>query len=210
MIDNGIDAAQFRPDPAARERVRREWSVAPDETLIGCVAQLAPHKRPELFLRAAAEFGRRRPEARFAWVGTGTAEYEARVRRLAAELGLDGRLVFAGRREDMPAVHNAFDLATLLSATEGSPNAVAEALACGVPCVVSNAGEGPRLVGDSRFVALAHDPGSVATTWSDALTHATQAGRAAVRQRIATEFMPERAVDQTEAALSDLLNRRVS
>ena len=205
VIGNGIDADEFAPDPIARARVRSEWRVAEDETLIGTVG-LDPLKRHDVFLRAAKVFAEDAPGSRFVLVGNADGDYRRRLERLAADLGLTERLVWAGVRQDMRGVYNALDLAALLSRSEGTPNSIAEAMACGVPCVVSNAGDSAAVVGDPTLVVEPVSPGLVAATWSKALARAwTAADRARLRQSILTRFGLERMVSEQESALVSLV-----
>ena len=201
VIGNGVDADEFAPDPIARARVRSEWRVADDETLIGTVG-LDPRKRHEPFLRAARVFAENAPGSRFVLVGDADSDYRRRLELLAADLGLTERRIWAGVRQDMRGVYNALDLATLLSRSEGTPNSVAEAMACGVPCVVSNAGDAAAVVGDPTLVVEPVSPGLVAATWSKALARDwTAAERARLRQSILNRFGLERMVAEQESAL---------
>jgi glycosyltransferase involved in cell wall biosynthesis len=205
VIDNGIDVERFRPDPEGARDVRREWGVSGGEVLIGTVARLEAAKRPEIFLRAAAELARLDSRAKFVWVGDGEPEYQAGLERLAAELGLAGRLVWAGVRRDLPAVYTALDAATLLSVKEGASNALAEALACGRLCVVSNIGDSARVVGPHGIVVRSPDPLSIAHAWREVLRRSTAEARVAARGWVERGFPLARFVAETEAALAALL-----
>ena len=152
VIPNGIDTERFKPDAAARTRVREEWGIAENEILIGLVARLDPMKDHPTFLRAAAMLARERPDVRFVCVGDGPESYRAELHRLTIELGLDGKLILAGARRDMPAVFNALDIASSSSYGEGFSNAIAEAMACGVPCVVTDVGDSALIVGETGGV----------------------------------------------------------
>jgi glycosyltransferase involved in cell wall biosynthesis len=205
-VPNGIDTVAFREDPEGRARVRTEWSVGPWNTLVGSVARLEPRKGPELFLEAAAAFAEMRPEARFAWVGSGKSAYATRLRHRAEELGIGERMVWAGRRVDAAAVHSALDVETLLSAVgEGSSNSIAEALACQCPCVVSDTGDSARIVGEYGLVVPSRAPGAVAKAWVEALERSSPRATAAGRAWIEQEFPLTRMLDECESALTELL-----
>ena len=166
VIPNGIDTDRFRPDPTAGAAIRREWNVAPDEPLIGLVARLDPKKDHANFLKAAALLKREKPNVKFVCVGGGTAERTTDLHARAGSLGIADRLVWVGERQDMPAVYNALDINTLSSAFgEGFPNTVGEAMAVGIPCVVTDTGDCRRIVEESGVVAPRSDPDAIAEGW---------------------------------------------
>jgi glycosyltransferase involved in cell wall biosynthesis len=205
IIRNGIDTQEFTAHPSERARVRAEWQVEEHETLIGTVG-LDPLKRHEAFLRAAQLFADRRPESRFVLVGRADHDYHERLRTLAAELGLSERTIWTGQRDDMCGIYNALDLTTLLSRSEGTPNSVAESMACGVPCVVSDVGDARDIIGDDELVLHSVDPGDVANAWAQALGRPwAPDDRGSLRRRIETLFGLERMVAEQEVALESLL-----
>jgi glycosyltransferase involved in cell wall biosynthesis len=202
VIVNGVDTARFRPHHEDRRRIRGQWNLPSDATVIGLVAKADPRKGHEHFVRAAAVYAEHHSNAHFVRVGPSDAAFRRRVDRLARELGIGERLIWAGVRKDMESVYNAFDLTTLLSDSEGSPNVVAESLACGIPCVVSNVGDSARVVGDPRAVITSPgDAQEVASAWEHRLADWGPEQAAATRQRLESEFGVAQMVDQTESAL---------
>jgi glycosyltransferase involved in cell wall biosynthesis len=161
LIANGIDLACFSPNKAAGQTVRQEWNIAPDNILIGHAARIDPQKDHETFLRAASIVQARNPKARFVCVGDGPASYWDTQKALSTNLGLSN-LLWAGRRNDMPAVYNAFDLLVLSSKSEGFPNVVAEAMACEKPCVVTDVGDSRILIGDTGISVSPSNPEALA------------------------------------------------
>lgn len=140
-LHNGVDLDEFRPLPAADRRavrLRLGADVPPDAPLSVCVARLVKAKNQALLIQAAAELRADVPDARHVLVGAGPDE--ARLRALAGELGVADRVIFLGRRDDVPALLAAADVAVLPSLREGFSNAVLEALACGVPVLASDVG----------------------------------------------------------------------
>jgi glycosyltransferase involved in cell wall biosynthesis len=206
VVPNGIDTERFRADPEARVRVRGEWDVAEEEKLIGLVGRLDAMKDHPTFLRAAALLVREREDARFVCVGDGPADYFRELRALGERLGLAGRLVWAGAREDMPAVYSALDIACSSSAGEGLPNVIGEAMACGVPCVVTDVGDSRWVVGETGFVVSPKDPQGLARSLQKAITleEEDELDREAIRQRIIDNFslgaFVERSVEALEGA----------
>jgi len=209
VIPNGVDTERFRPDPDGRARVRAEFGIDDATPLIGRVGRLDPQKDFPAFLEMARRVGAVRPEARFICVGQGNAAIEAELRAHAERLGISGRVHWSGARQDMPAIYSALDLSVSSSAYgEGTPNAVAESMACGVPCVVTDIGDSAWTAGGFGAVVPAGD--------ADALTRAVMAqldliGRgasepAAVRASIVTRLSLGLLVERTGAALDTVLS----
>lgn len=204
VIPNGIDMNRFRFDPAGRNRVRTEWGVTGEQVLVGLVGRLDPMKDHPTFLRAAALLSQRNAKWRFVFVGGGPDKYAARLRALANDLGLGERLVWAAARGDMAAVYSAMDIASSSSRGEGFSNVVAEAMACGVPCVVTDVGDSARIVGDLGVVVPARDPAVLAAGLERMLAAAKTDGapaRASRCGRIGANFSVDALVDRTASLL---------
>jgi glycosyltransferase involved in cell wall biosynthesis len=149
VIANGIDTSKFLPQKADRERLRTEWGITDENTVIALTARLDPMKDHETFLRVACGLSKTFPATRFICFGEGPSPYTKYLKDLAHELGLDGILTWAGARTDMPAIYNSIDIAMLTSRFgEGFPNTVGEAMACGVRCAVTDVGDAARIIGD--------------------------------------------------------------
>lgn len=141
VIGNPIDTQWFRP-PENRSNVRMRLGIStlgPHITIIGA---LAPHKGHDCFLRAADIVRRKRPDAMFHIVGSETSGDKAwaqELRKLVQELQLERSVKFWGFASDQIAreILQASDLFLLPTKMEGFGLVVAEALACGVPVLVS-------------------------------------------------------------------------
>ncbi len=166
VIPNGFDTAVFRPDPAARAAGRAELGVPPGAKLVGLVARFDPHKDHETFFAAAALLAARDPSAHFLLCGDGIDETNPALAEAIRQGGLESRCRLLGRRDDTPRLNAALDVATLTSVSEGFPNVVGEAMACGVPCVVTRAGDAAVLVGDTGRVVEPRDPAALAAAWA--------------------------------------------
>jgi glycosyltransferase involved in cell wall biosynthesis len=208
VIPNGIDADLFCPDPEARRAQRAAWGMAPGETLIGLIARLDPVKDHRTFLRAAARVAPRHPELRFVCVGSGPDAYRDALHSSPEAKELGERLIWAGESTEMPAVYNALDIACNTSHSEGLSNVIGEAMATGVPCVVTDVGDSARVVGDPSLVVSPGDPAALAAAWSRVLD-LPEARRKALacemRERIVTHYSVQSLAANTEGALLSLL-----
>ena len=170
VIPNGIDTDAFRPDPAARLDVRRELGLAPDATLIGLIARYAPMKDHATFLRAAAALKSRLPDVHFLLCGGQVDPGNETLASMVAELGLRGHCHLLGPRRDMPRLQASLDLATSSSVSgESFRISIGEAMACGVPCVATDVGDGAPILGETGRVVPPRDPRTLAAACRELL-----------------------------------------
>lgn len=163
LIPNGFDVTQFAPSAVARHSVRAELGVAPATLLVGCIARYHPVKDHPNFLQAAATLLKTLPGVQFVCVGKGVDWDNNALRQLVRELKLTGRVHLLGERHDIPRIAAALDIAVSSSFDESFPNVVGEAMSCGVPCVVTDISDLPRIVGDTGKVVPPRDFGAMAT-----------------------------------------------
>jgi glycosyltransferase involved in cell wall biosynthesis len=182
VIPNGVDPMLFRPDREARERIRGQWGVAPDEMLLGCVARWDPLKDHENLLRAIRRLSDRGHRFRCALIGRGMSAENQELQRLMLRWGVAERLILAGASSEVAAVMNALDIHVLASRSESLPVAVLEAMACGTACVVTDVGDARHIVAETGWVARPQDAAALAAAIEAALGE-RQAG--AVEQRSA-------------------------
>jgi glycosyltransferase involved in cell wall biosynthesis len=208
VIPNGIDTEAMRPDPDAGRALRAAWEIGENEFVIGMVARLDPMKDHANFLNAAAAFMQGHPDSRFVCVGDGPAAYRHELEALARSRGLEARILWAGEIGASRAVYNAFDIATLSSAFgEGFPNAVGEALACGVPVVATDVGDIGVILGDCGEVVPPRQPDRLSAGWERMRERLRQDGetlRADVRARVVEHYGVNTMVDRSEDVLSEL------
>jgi glycosyltransferase involved in cell wall biosynthesis len=188
-IPNGFDPDLFAPDPCARLRVRREFGVAPETLLAGMIGRYHPVKDHRNFLEAAALI----PHAnvRFVLAGRGVDAANPELAALVTRLGLAGRVHLLGERPDLPGLLPALDLAVSSSVSECFPLSIGEAMACGVPCVVTRVGDAPFLVGSAGLVVPPRDPQALAAACRELINAGPERRRALgrlARDRIVTHF----------------------
>ena len=192
VIPTGFDCQQFRPDPEARRQVRAELGLAEDAIVIGLIARYHPMKDHAGFLKATGLVARSHPKVRFLLAGMGVTEHEPAFQKLMADHQLEGRVLMLGEREDVPRITAALDIACSASAWgEGFSNAVGEAMACAVPCVVTDVGDSAYLVSDTGLSIPPRSP----EAFADALNKLVESGAdcrrqlgQAARRRIEAEF----------------------
>jgi glycosyltransferase involved in cell wall biosynthesis len=168
VIPNGIEVATFVPSSGARASVRSEFGLPDDALIIGMVSRYHPMKDYAGFLRAAAQVLKTHPETHFLLVGRDVDGDNQQLRRLIDELGIAHRTHLLGERHDIPRLAAALDIFSLSSYCESFPTVIGEAMACAVPCVVTDVGDAAWIVGDDTGrIVPPRDPGALARAWAE-------------------------------------------
>ena len=162
VIPNGIDIAQFRPDEQHREAVRAELRLPSDAVVIALIGRFDPLKDHRNFIDAAARVSRHAPNAAFVLAGDGISSDNDMLMSWIRDAGIGNVTHLLGRRMDVARIMAATDVAVLSSRSEGFPNVVAEAMACGVPCVVTDVGDAAEIIGDTGIVVPPRDAQALA------------------------------------------------
>lgn len=196
VIPNGFDLRAFLPDPAARRDFRLELGVSESTPLIGLVARWDPQKDHKNFVRAAALLRKRHPDARFVLCGDNITGENRELTAWIEREALGDRCFLLGRRQDIPRINAALDIASSSSSYgEAFPNVLGEAMACGVPCVATDVGDSALIIDATGRVVPSRDPAALADAWGDLLDagpdERARLGSEA-RQRVETHFnLPE-------------------
>ncbi len=185
----------------ARARMRAGLGIPETARAVGIVGRLVPIKNHELFLEAIAADKLRLPgstpadpaetrqPASLLGVVVGSGEREAELRALAERLGVSDRVLWMGWRRDLPDIYTALDVLALPSHDEGTPVAVLEALAAGLPVVARDVGGVGEVLADlGAGTVLPREAGAEA--WAEALAAAAGAPSLdrAVRDRVVARF----------------------
>jgi glycosyltransferase involved in cell wall biosynthesis len=208
VIPNGCDCERLHIDRPSGEALRREWGVAPGELLIGMVARWDPLKDHDTLFVALRQLARHR-RVRCALIGPGMDGSNRPLGELLDRYALRSQVLLAGCREDIAAVMNALDLHVLSSSSEAFPNVVAEAMACGTPCVVTDVGDAAAIVGETGWSVPPREPQALSAAIESALSRLAggeaESLRAACRRRIVDNFSREKMAQAYENVWSRAL-----
>lgn len=206
VIPNGIDIRAFSINRPSGHQLRRNWGVEAEEILIGLVGRLDPMKDHETFLSAVALLVPRVDKVRFVCVGGGSSLRTADLQKFQNEMGLDGKILWAGEQSDMPSVMNALDMLCLSSIGEGFPNVLGEALACGVPCVSTSVGDAAMVINDPIAIVPPRNPQQMAGAMEQMISRIRDGGidGAKLRDRIVSCYSIEALIEKTEDRLLKL------
>lgn len=205
VIPNGCDAAIFRPQD--RALARAALGIDPDARLVVYVGRLVAEKGLRELLDAAGTLAATEPNLQLALVGEGPMRSELEG-RIAAMPAVRVRMPGAQSPTDVARWMAAADLVTLPSYSEGHPNVLVEALACGRPVVATPVGGIPEVVDDaSGLLVPARDPAALAAGLRDALARTWDKAALAARfsrgwDQVAADTLRacEEALDETRRA----------
>jgi glycosyltransferase involved in cell wall biosynthesis len=210
LIPNGIDLDLFHPDADAAQTVRAELGLDRQSMLIGMLARYDPMKGHADFLHAAGLMTRAGVDAHFLLAGQAVSPENERLQAFILEEGLVGRVHLLGLRDDIQRLDTSLDLLAMPSVIgEGFPNVVAEAMACGVPCVVTDVGDAALLVADTGCVVPPRDPAALADAWMTlarlGAENRQRLGESA-RRRVVDHFSIKNTLSLYEALYSELVS----
>ena len=207
VIPNGFDLASFRPDAAARLTVRQELGIAEHAILIGLIARFHPLKDHRNFIDAAARLHLHYPEVHFLLCGSGATPQNSELAEWIRLSNLSRRVHLLGQRPDIQRLNASLDIASSSSYSEGFPNVIGEAMACGVPCAVTDVGESARIVGGTGKVVSPRNPEGLAEAWRELIEIGPE-GRSllgeAARRRISEHFSLQAIVQRYARLYQDI------
>jgi glycosyltransferase involved in cell wall biosynthesis len=208
LVRNGIDTELFSPLPNAARLLREKLQIKPSDLVIGLVARPDPKKGHLLFLKAASHFIKNFGHAIFLCVGTDPRQ--AFGHQLIAEserLGLSDHIRIVPPSHSLPIYYSAMNVCTLCSnPAEGTPNVVAEAMACGIRCVVTPNGDCAYLIGSSGIVTD-RTPEAIAEAWHSAALLGNDARSPNPRDRIGRLYSLDTMIRNSDKAFRSILNR---
>lgn len=197
VIPNGIDTQRFTPDFSARVLLRSLLGVPVDAYLVGIIANFSVYKDYPTFIRAAKEIAKENDNVHFVSIGNYCTSSGSEAKEMVRENGLSPKFHFLGMRTDIDKLIPGLDILCSSSISEGFSNAIAEAMACGIPCVVTDVGDSRKIVADAGIVV----PVSSHTALADGVIsllnmeqNKLQVFRNSARQRIVDCFSVERMV----------------
>jgi glycosyltransferase involved in cell wall biosynthesis len=212
LIPNGIPIPRRPHDPTTAARVRREFGIEPDTPLLGSVGRMVAEKGYDVMLAALGRLRATHPDLR--WLVVGAGDCQAELARVASRSGVDGAVIWAGRRDDVAAILSALDIWVMSSVSEGLPVALLEAMAARLPIVATRVGGIPDAVRDGEQARLVPpaDPESLAGAIADLLANPPEAIRLAhaARERAEREFGIKSVATRIEGLYREELARSLS
>lgn len=207
VVPNGFDLTRFQPDAKARVTVRSELGLEADTPLVGLIGRFDPQKNHLGFVAAAGLLHQRLPAAHFVLAGQGIDANNGALMLAIQTAGIASVTHLLGLRSDIPRLMAALDVLASSSHGEAFPNVLGEAMACGVPCAVTDVGDSAYIVGDTGRVVNPGDMAGLAASMEVLLalpaSERTALGES-VRARVAEHFEIGQVVRQYETFYDEL------
>ncbi|SHK12775.1 Glycosyltransferase involved in cell wall bisynthesis [Desulforamulus aeronauticus DSM 10349] len=204
IIYNGIEVENFAAQVDA-VATRRGLAIPELGPVIGTIARLAPQKGVSYFLKAASLL--KEYQVNFLVVGDGPLK-EA-LEQEVAELSLQKRVIFAGKRENIAEILSIMDIFVLPSVTEGLPLSILEAMAAGKPVVATRVGGVPEAIleGKTGLVVAPKDPEALAVALAGMLSERDKLNRMGAngQKHVAEKFTIKHMADKTMELYAHLL-----
>lgn len=208
VVPNGFDLSRFKPDDDARKRIRTELGIEVDTPLVGLIGRFDPQKNHAGFFEAAGVLHRHMPQVHFVLAGQGIDMGNAALMQAMAQAGVLANTHLLGLRNDMQGLMAALDVLASSSYGEAFPNVLGEAMACGVPCAVTDVGDSAYIVGDTGRAVASGDMHGLAAALEELLA-LPPSEKAALderaRERVAEHFEIGAVVRQYEDFYESLL-----
>lgn len=215
VIPNGFACAEFTPEVASRQSVREELGIPLDAFLIGSIGRYHPIKGHRHFLEGASVLLKRlngNSSPHFLMAGRNVDEENTELMTMIREFGIEQNMHLLSERNDIPRLMASLDIFTSSSLSEAFPNVVGEAMACQVPCVVTDVGDSRLIIGDTGHAVPPSSGYELAAAWASLIgmdESARQALGRRARQRVIDHFSLESITKRYEELYIELASTYV-
>jgi len=209
-IYNGVDISFFEEKTDQME-TKKSWNILPSDKVVGMVANFYPQKGHQYFLQAAKIILGSHPATTFLIVGKG--HLKSKMEKLAKDLHIEGKVIFAGSVEDVRPLYQIMDVSVLPSSKEGFSNVILESMASSLPVIASRVGGNQEVIIDNQtgYLVPYGSVGQLVEKITMLLKDEKLAQDMGKKGRGRAElFTLERMVQETEKLYDNLLKRKLT
>jgi len=162
IINNGVDTNIFFPNELKRNKYRQQY-FKEDELVIGLIARYHPVKGHDIFIKAVNLLRRKVNNVKFLLNGSNIKISNSKLMKIINKEGIQDIIHLSDSKLEITNILLACDILVSSSKFESFPNIICEAMACSIPCVVTNVGDCAEIVGDTGVIVSANDPNELAS-----------------------------------------------
>lgn len=162
IIPNGFDLSFFRPDPSLRFQLRAELSINQSSLVLGMVGRFDPLKDHFCLFKALRILKLKGIDFTCLLAGHGLCADNRQLIDWLDLCDITKNVILLDSRSDVPAIMNSLDFHVLSSSSEGFPNILAEAMACGTPCISTDVGDANLIVHETGWIVPVSNPTALA------------------------------------------------
>ncbi len=189
VLANGFELDKFKPNDTYRQDYRLRMGVMDHEILIGYFARFHKIKGHLDLIEAFSQVHRRFPHTKLALAGLSLDESNIMIQEALRHFKLTNHVLLLGELSTPERILPTLDIFASPSHQEGFPNVVGEAMACQIPCVVTDVGDSALCVGDTGIVVPAMAPDQLAQGLCQMIQDPNRVALGVrARERIETEF----------------------
>lgn len=206
IVPNGFDSNLFKPNPKYRTLIRKKIGLKEKDVLIGFIGKDTKIKGFDIFLntaKVALEFS---PNLKFILVGPGLNIKNEIIKKFFLKNNIKDKFIFYGTTKKIHEVLVGLDLLAITSRSEGFPNILGEAMACGVPCVSTNVGDCENIIGCKMLISNSFDSKALSKLWHKTIINSQNNNSFSInlRKRISDKFSLNHCITKYEKTFKDI------
>ena len=156
IIHNGVDTNEFSPNTIKRSEYRKQY-FKENELVIGLIARYHPVKGHDIFIKAISILRREVSNVKFLLNGSNIEISNSKLMKMISKEGIQDFIHISDSKLEVTNILLACDILVSSSKFESFPNIICEAMACSIPCVVTNVGDCAEIVGETGVIVSAND-----------------------------------------------------
>lgn len=211
VIPNGIDAQRFCPSETRLSYFRQRFGWDVDVFVVGILANISHYKDYPTLIQAAKIVTDQYKHVQFVAIGEDRNNLGAKTKAMVNKLSLEDHFHFIGSCHDVENILPHLDLLCSSSITEGLSNSICEAMACGIPCVVTDVGDSGFIVGDTGIIVPPGNPKKLADGILDMIRLPPEKRnemKQMARQRILDKFPVTKMVNEHEKIYESIIQSK--
>jgi glycosyltransferase involved in cell wall biosynthesis len=152
VIQNGFNLASYKPRVESNKIIKNELNIPDEGFVIGHVGRFHPIKNHRLLIEAFIELSKKHKNLYLILAGRNVDLNNTELNRIISKSKVSENIFLLGQQEDIMKIMHSMDVFVLPSLSEGFPNVLGEAMACGISCIASDVGDCREIIGNTGIM----------------------------------------------------------